>query len=73
MDKLAFLCIVTEDEPADVFMIAILATLGFGGLCCCASFCVFCKYRAKSTNSIDDAEVYNERIHDPIAAQRILE
>ena len=71
--KLAFLCIVEESEPLDVFMLAVLITLGFGGLCCCASFCVFCKYRAKANNAIDDANLIVDRVHDPIAAQRMLE
>ena len=52
----------------DIFMLAVLITLGFGGLCCCASFCVFCKYRAKANNAIDDANLIVDRVHDPIAA-----
>lgn len=71
--KLAFLCVAEEDASLDVFMLAVLVTLGFGGLCCCASFCVFCKYRAKANNAIDDANLIVDRVHDPIAAQRMLE
>lgn len=71
--KLSFLCIEEESDSLDVFMLAVLITLGFGGLCCCASFCVFCKYRAKANNAIDDANLIVDRVHDPVAAQRILE
>ena len=49
-------------------VLAVLITLGFGGLCCCASFCIFCKYRAKANNAIDDANLIVDRVHDPIAA-----
>lgn len=66
--KLAFLCIAEEEDSIDIFMLAVLITLGFGGLCCCASFCVFCKYRAKANNAIDDANLIVDRVHDPVAA-----
>ena len=71
--KLAFLCIEEKDDSMDIFMLVVLITLGFGGFCCCASFCVFCKYRAKANNAIDDANLIVDRVHDPIAAQRMLE
>lgn len=71
--KLDFLCIPVEVEEVDIFMFAILCTLAFGGLCCITSFCVFCKYRAKSFNQIEEAGMYGDRVHDPLAAQRILE
>jgi len=66
--KLGFLCLEVESDSMDVFMLVVLITLGFGGLCCCASFCVFCKYRAKANNAIDDANLIVDRVHDPIAA-----
>ena len=68
-----FLCVPVEVEEVDIFMLAILCTLAFGGLCCFTSFCVFCKYRAKAFNQIDEMGNYGDRVHDPLAAQRILE
>lgn len=47
-EKMAFLCAIIEEEEIDVFLMLVLGTLAFGGLCCCTSFCIFCKYRAKS-------------------------
>ena len=66
--KLDFLCSEEADDGLDLFMILVLVTLGFGGICCCASFCVFCKYRAKANNAIDDANLIVDRVHDPMAA-----
>ena len=71
--KLSFLCAEATEEEYDVFLYAVVATLGFGAICCCASFCVFCKYRAKAHAVIDDANLIMDRVHDPLAAQRILE
>ena len=66
--KLSFLCAEAPTEEYDVFLYAVIATLGFGGICCCASFCVFCKYRAKAHAVIDDANLIMDRVHDPVAA-----
>merc|ERR1712146_631256 len=68
-----FLYVPVEVEEVDIFMLIILCTLAFGGLCCFTSFCVFCKYRAKAFNQIDEMGNYGDRVHDPLAAQRILE
>lgn len=73
-EKMEFLCAKPEESSLDVFYVAVLAMLAFGGVCCFASFCVFCKYRTKTQNAIEDADaMVGNRIHDPIAAQRILE
>ena len=56
-----------------MFTIIVLVALGFGLLCCCASFCIFCKYRPKPVNAIDDENLIGDRVHDPVAAQRIME
>lgn len=66
--KLDFLCVDVEEDSIDLFMVLVLVTLGFGGLCCCVSFCVFCRYRAKANNAIDDANLIENRVHDPLAA-----
>ena len=73
--KLDFLCSEMQVSAPDVFTIAVLVTLGFGLCCCCGSFCLFCRYRAKQNNAIeDDALMAEERQrHDPLAAQRIIE
>lgn len=71
--KLDFLCIEEEVESLDTFMLAIIVTLSLGGLCCCVSFCVFCKYRAKVNNAIEDINLLVDRTHDPAIAQRIIE
>ena len=71
--KMDFLCVKEEETSMDVFTIIVLITLSFGLLCCCTSFCIFCKYKAKTQNAIDDANMAENRVHDPAAAQRILE
>jgi len=72
--KLAFLCVEQPDSSVDVFMVAVLTVLCFGFCCCCGSFFLFCKYRAKQNNAIEDPNLMAEnRQHDPLAAQRILE
>ena len=71
--KLSFLCTDEEASAFDMFTIIVLATLGLGLTCCCASFCLFCRYRAKSNNAIDDMQMMDERRHDPLMAQRIQE
>ena len=72
--KKAFLCIEPDSPTTDIFLIATITVLSFGGLCCCVSFIIFCKYRVKkNSGAIDDEEAYINRAHDPIAAQRILE
>ena len=71
--KMEFLCPKTESKDMDVFMLVVLIVLAFGALCCCTSFCLFCKYRAKTANSIEDADTIENRVHDPVAAQRIIE
>jgi len=70
---MAFLCIEPDSPTTDIFLIATITVLSFGGLCCCISFIIFCKYRVKKNSAIDDEEAYINRVHDPIAAQRILE
>lgn len=68
-EKMDFLCTESETEEIDVFLMIVLGTLAFGGLCCCTSFCIFCKYRAKSQNAIEDADAMGgDRIYDPVAA-----
>ena len=52
--KLGFLCTDEEASAFDMFTIIVLATLAVGLCCCCGSFCLFCRYRAKSNNAIDD-------------------
>ena len=71
--KLAFLCDSPEESSTDVFLVITLVTLGVGGLCCCCSFVVFCRYRSKMNNAIDDANLVQDRVHDPVAAQRMIE
>ena len=66
--KLNFLCTDNSSTAFDLFTIIVLATLGLGLICCCSSFCLFCKYRAKSNNAIDDMQVMDERRHDPLMA-----
>ena len=71
--KMEFLCPKAETNEMDVFMLVVLIVLAFGALCCCTPFCLFCKYRAKTANSIEDADTIENRVHDPVAAQRMLE
>ena len=54
-------------------MLIVLILLGVGTLFCCTSLCIFCRYRSKQQNAIDDANLLAERVHDPVAAQRIIE